>query len=370
MKVLVINWRDINNPEAGGAEVYIDEVLKKKPSDWKVDFISTSFKNSKKKEIINGYNVIRIPNNLLFNFTFKYFWRKFFSKNHYDLIVDVISKIPLATPLYIRNIPILSIHYHIHGKSLFKELPYPMALYVYLMEKHFLRYYTKVPTLLIAESDKQELEEIYKFENLYIAYCGIDVSFMKDINPFKKSEIPTLLYFGRLKKYKRVDHIIKAFALVIKKIPNAVFYIAGKGDDEERLKDIVNIMKLNDSVKFMGFISEKDKGKCVSESWVFTITSEKEGWGIVVIEANAGALPVVGYNVEGIRDSIKDGYSGYLVENGNINQLAEKIVLLLNNNKLRNLMSQNALEWSNHFRWDKTAEIFYSIANKLIQKFH
>ena len=138
MNILVINWRDIKNPEAGGAEIHIDEILKRKPSDWNIDFVSSKFKGCKKFETINGYNVYRIFNNFLFNFTFYFYWKFKFSKKKYDLIVDDISKIPLSTPKYIKNIPILAINHHIHGKSMFKELPFFLALYIYLLEKHYL----------------------------------------------------------------------------------------------------------------------------------------------------------------------------------------------------------------------------------------
>lgn len=367
MKVLVINWRCIKNPEAGGAEVYIDEILKRKPAHWNVDFVATRFPGAPETEEINGYTVHRIPNNFLFNFTFKQQWKRRFSKIGYDLVVDVMSKIPLATPNYIQDVPLMGIHYHIHGLSLFKELNPLPAAYVYWMEKWLLKAYKNLPLLLIAESDQAELRQRYGNTDLTIAYCGIDRHFMENQDPLAKSETPTLFYFGRLKKYKRVDHLILAFVEVLKKIPNAQLIIAGKGDDEPRLIELVKTLGLESSVQFLGFISEEEKGQWCSKAWAFAITSEKEGWGIVVIEANAGAVPVVGYNVEGVRNSIHDGYSGFLVENGNLQQLAEKLTLLMTDGNLRASMSQNALEWSRKFDWDKTAAGFLELANRVVE---
>ncbi len=367
MKVLVINWRCIKNPEAGGAEVYIDEILKRKPADWDVDFIASTYEGAPETEEINGYTVHRIPNKFLFNFTFKKMWKKVYSKKGYDLVVDVLSKIPLGTPSYIKNVPLMGIHYHIHGVSLFKELNPVLASYVYLMEKTILAQYKKLPLLLIAESDQSELIQRYGNTDLTIAYCGIDRGFMENQDPSAKSETPTMFYFGRLKKYKRVDHVILAFAEILKKVPQAVLGIAGKGDDEPRLKELVTSLGIEKSVQFLGFISEQEKGEWCSKAWTFAITSEKEGWGIVVIEANAGAVPVVGYNVEGVRNSISDGYSGFLVENGNIQQLADKLTTLMTDSNLRDTMSKNALQWSNKFGWDNTAEGFMEVANRVMK---
>lgn len=368
MKVLVVNWRDIKNPEAGGAEVYIDEILKRKPAGWQVDFVAASFKGCEPTEDINGYHIIRIPNNFLFNFTFRRYWKKVLSRKGYDLVVDVVSKIPLATPLYIKNTPLAAIHYHIHGLSLFKELAFPMAFYVYWMERLLLRSYRKIPTLLIAESDQKELFEKYRFTDTRIAYCGIDTAFMAGRDPRAKSLIPTVMTFGRLKKYKRVDHAIKAFALVLKDIPDAVFNIAGKGDYEDRLKELARELGIEKNVRFLGFISEEDKGKYVSESWLFTITSEKEGWGIVVIEAAAGALPALGYNVEGVRDSLRDGETGFLVPNGDIEALALRMKQLLTDEELRRTLSEAALAHSDKFRWENTAAGFYKMTDEMLGK--
>ncbi|OHD75233.1 MAG: hypothetical protein A2355_07305, partial [Spirochaetes bacterium RIFOXYB1_FULL_32_8] len=329
MKILVINWRDIKNPEAGGAEIHIDEILKRKPENWNIDFICASFKGSVPNEDYNGYKIIRIPNNSLFNFTFKNYWNKELKKRNYDLIIDDISKIPLATPQFIKNIPVLSILHHIHGKSLFSQLPYPFAFYVYHMEKYFLRAYQNTPLIVVSDSTKNELSNLYQYKQLSVSHNGIDFNQLNRgyDNSIKKP--PHLLYFGRLKKYKRIDHIIEALKIIQKTIPEAILNIAGKGDDEDRLKEKCKFLNLTTSVNFLGFISEDQKIDLLKKSALYVIPSEKEGWGISVIESNAAGLPSIGYNVEGLKDSIKHEYSGLLIENGNIQKLADGIINLL-----------------------------------------
>lgn len=369
MKVLVINWRDIKNPEAGGAEIHIDELLKRKPADWGVDFVSASFKGAPSREAINGYNVIRIPNNSLFNYTFRLYWRSKGRRRGYDLIIDDISKIPLATPRYIKDIPIVALHHHVHGASLFKELSYAPALYVYTAEKAYLKYYQNTPIISVSESSKNELLTLYPFRDISVINNGVDVDVFKDTRKEPKTEFPSLVYLGRLKKYKRVDHIIRAFQLVHEKIPASRLFIVGKGDDELRLKAITDELKLTSGIYFHGFVSEEEKRKILSTAWVSAITSEKEGWGIGVIESNAAGTPVTGYDVPGLQDSIRDQYSGFLIENGNINILAEKIYLLFEDKELRRQYSQNAVQWAANFSWDSAAKQFYEKLDKIVSDF-
>ncbi len=365
MKVLVINWRDIKNPEAGGAEIHIDEILKRKPSDWQVDFVSATYPGCTATEEINGYRVIRIPNNFTFNFSFRRFWKKDLIHNKYDLVIDIISKIPLATPNYIKTTPLLAIHYHVHGKSMFKELFFPLAMYVYGMEKHFLKSYLKTPIATISESSKHDLLELYPYENLFLRYTGVH---FKEISTAtgEKSQIPTLIYLGRLKKYKRVDHLIRAFQLVLEKM-DAQFLIGGSGTDSEHLKQLVKDLSLSDHIHFAGFLADETKASFLKSGHVYAIASEKEGWGISVIEANAAGLPAVAYEVEGLKDSIKNNETGILVPNGKTEDLADAILDLLRDDKKRERMSKRAKEWAESFSWEKTATDFYDFAEETVQ---
>lgn len=368
MKILVVNWRDIFNPEAGGAEIHIDEILKRKPDVWEVDFVSAEFKGSTERDTVNGYHIHRIPNNSLFHVTFKKYWRKHLKKNDYDLIIDDVSKIPLCIHRYVKDIPVLAVHHHIHGKSLFKQLIFPIALYVYTLEKHFLKFYKNVPMIVVSDSDYKELIATYDYQNARILHNGVDLAPLRNID-VPKTDQPSVIYLGRLKKYKRVNHVLSAFKLILEKYPDAHLFIGGKGDDEPRLKKITAELGLESKVDFLGFVTDEIKYKFLKSSWLMGIASEKEGWGIVVIEANAVGTPVVGYDVEGLRDSIKDGVTGFLTENGNIEQFAQNMLRLIDDRELRNQFGEQAVKWSSQFDWDHTAKQFYQYAEQVVKDF-
>lgn len=364
MKVLVVNWRDIENPEAGGAEVHIDEILKRKPADWNTDFISSSFPGCKKQTEINGYRIRRIPNKHLFHYTFRTLWNRELKYKGYDLVIDDISKIPLATPKFIHNTRIVGIVHHIHGKSLYQQLLWPLAFYVSSVERSNLAAYRKTPVIVVSESTRNELSNI-NLEYLIVSHNGIDFKWFNHFKHPAQSKDPIIFYFGRLKKYKRIDHLILAFAEVVKKIPSSILWIAGRGDDEERLKKMVEQKNVSSCVKFLGYIDEKKKGNCLERASIYATASEKEGWGISVIEANAAGVPAVAYDVEGLRDSIRNYKTGLLAQNENISDLAGKIEILLNNKQLRCSLSDAATEWASEFSWDKTASDFFHICSTI-----
>ncbi len=101
---------------------------------------------------------------------------------------------------------------------------------------------------------------------------------------------------GRIKDYKRLDHVIRAFAAVKKTISAAELVIAGRGD-VEALRSLASEMGVKDSVRFLGEVSDEEKKETLSSAWVFVTASMKEGWGISVIEANARGTPAISYDM-------------------------------------------------------------------------
>jgi len=316
---------------------------------------------------MDGIKIIRIGNKYLFNFAFFWYYITKLRNENFDVVIDDISKIPLCMPFYIRKKPVIVIVHHLHGKTLFKELPLFMALYVYLMERLLIPiFYRKSIIVAVSESTKNELVEFgIPSRNIHVIYNGIDNG---RFGPGDKSDMPLILYFGRVKKYKRLYHLIEAFKYVKEKVPDAKLVIAGKGDNYKELVMISKELGIFNSIDFIGEVSEEDKVKLLQEAWVFVTTSEKEGWGITVVEANACGTPAIAFNVPGLRDSIKDGYNGLLIRDGDTKLLAEKIVEVLRNAKLRKKLERNALKWASKFSWEKSAREFEKILKQTVRK--
>jgi len=210
--------------------------------------------------------------------------------------------------------------------------------------------------MVVSESTAAELENVGFSRNQFsFVYNCVDHTKYKQTG-VEKSEVPLIGFLGRLKKYKSIEHAIRAFAIVKREIPNAEFLIVGDGDYRAELEKVVRETQLQQSIRFAGFVSESEKVRLLETMHVVVQPSSKEGWGLTVLEANACGIPCVASDVQGLREAVVDGETGLLFEYGNVQQFAEKIILLLKNETLRSQMERNAVEWAKKFDWEKSAD--------------
>ena len=362
MKILMFNWRDITHPWAGGAEKYLHEIGKRLAKKHEVTLFCGSYSEAQDREEIDGIEIIRSGGKftIYIHAAIKYLSK--LKRRDYDVVVDGINGVPFFTPLYSKK-PIVAVIHHIVGWKIFRrELPLPLAVVGYLCERSIPYIYRNCKFATVSESTKEELRRFGIEENkITVIPNGID------LNPRlgKKSERPRIIYFGRIKNYKRLDHVLKAFSIVRQEISDAELIIAGRGKTTH-LKNLARSLDIERSVIFVGEASEKQKIEILSSSWIYVIASTKEGWGVSVIEANACGTPAVAYDVPGLRDSIKHSYNGLLVEDCNVKALASAIINLIEDNELRKKLSKNAVEWAKRFSWDRSAEMFERVVRSLV----
>jgi len=120
-------------------------------------------------------------------------------------------------------------------------------------------------------------------------------------------------------------------------------------------------------VKFFGYVDSSMRDEPVRKAWLIAVPGVREGWGQVVTDANALGTPAVGYDVSGLRDSIRNGFNGLLVESSP-EALADGMMRILSDDGLRDDLSRNAIEWSRRFSWDKTAEEFEKVLRAELTK--
>jgi glycosyltransferase involved in cell wall biosynthesis len=360
--ILVINWRDILNPEAGGAEIYYHEIFKRLVHrGFDVTVLAHSF--DKEKEVIyEGIKTIRIGNKYLFNYSVIPWLIK--NSNKYNMIIEDLNKVPFFTPLFVRR-PRLHMVMHFFGKSIFQETNFILASYIYLMEKLFSPVYKKESFVAISRSTREDIVKAgVPEEHVHIVEPGIDTSFFHPTVP--KASSPVLAYVGRLMKYKNVQFLIRSLPVLKREIPEVKLEIAGSGDYLEELKKIAEISGVADLVSFLGRIDESTKRDFLSRATIFVNPSAKEGWGINNIEANLCGTVSLSSNVEGLRDSVQDEVTGLLYEPGNIDDFCSKAVTLLKSNELRERLQENALDYAKSLDWDIIAGKMEDVIRKNI----
>lgn len=368
MRILIINWQDIKNPLGGGAEVHFHEIFKRIVAMGnEVVLLSCEHQGFDNYEEIDGIKVYRKGSRSLFNFYVPFLYKKLLKEYDFDIVIDDINKIPFYTPLFVKK-PLLAISHHFFGKSIFREANFIAGSYVILAEKLVDYVYKNTPFSVVSNSTLEEfLERGFDKSNFTIITNAIDHA-QFPMKVVEKNDVFTITYFGRLKKYKSVDHLFKAFATVKKEIPNSRLEIIGRGDFRPYLENLSKELNILDSVIFHGFVSDEDKSKLLAKSHIVVNTSMKEGWGITNIEANACGTPTISANVPGLKDSVKNGESGLLYEYGNINDLAEKIIQILKDENLRNHLSDGAVRWAKSFSWDKSANEMLILLEKIVNK--
>ena len=368
MRILVINWQDRRNPFAGGAEVHIHEIFGRiARMGHKVTLLCCSFEGGAPFEILDGIEVIRARGlRNTFNFTAFLAYKTGIGNEKFDIVVEDINKIPFYTPLYV-NSPVLAVVPHLFGKTIFQEIPLPLSLYIYLWELPIPSVYRKVPFTVISQSTKEDLvRRGIRPEDIEVVHCGLN---RETYHPGgEKAEYPAVCYLGRLKRYKRVDFLLQAMRVVFSKIPEARLTVLGDGDALGELVRLSGELGIKDKVSFRGWVNKDEKARTLQRAHLLVNTSPKEGWGLTGIEAMGCGTPVVASNSPGLRDSVVDGVTGFLVEHGDVERLAERIIEILKNGDLRERLSENAAGWARRFSWDTAAERTLSLLEKVITR--
>lgn len=369
MRILIFNWRDLKHSWSGGGEIYVFE----QASRWvkmghEVTIIcgQDSEKNLPFFEIIDGIKIYRKGGRYSLYIWAVWYYLRYF-RNKVDVVIDVENGIPFFTPLFCR-VPKISYVYHIHGKQFFYEFPAPFNHIGYIVERYiFPLLYKRTPIIAISETTKKQLIDIgFNKNKITVVYCGINGLSSSIKNPMKKFSNPTILYLGRIKRYKRVDLLIKILPEIVKKVPHARLIIAGWGTEASNVVDLAMKSSLRRKVTVMGPVSGEEKKMLLSKSWVFVNPSIGEGWSIAVIEANLYGTPAIAFDVPGLAESIQHDKTGLLAQD--VEDLTQKICETLTDSNLRERLSKNAAEWASDFSWDLSAKKTLQLLEKIRRK--
>jgi len=366
MRILILNWRDIKHPLAGGAEISTHEHAKAwVKAGHRVIMFSSSFPGAKQNEVIDGVDIIRRGNHYTVHvWAFLYFLKNLRGK--IDFIVDEFHFIPFFTVLYTRIKKMAFIH-ETAEEIWFKNQIFPINVLGYILEPFFIKLYKNIAFMTVSESTKRDLMRFgIHSHNIQVIHNGIKVINSQE----NKEKNPTLICLGRLAKDKGTEDAIFAFYQVQKIYKNARLWIVGREENGgylNKLKNKVRDLSIIQKVIFYNYVSEERKFDLLQRAWILINPSVKEGWGLTVMEASSQGTPTVAYNTSGLRDSILNNKTGLLVAGKIPGNLVGKIIVLLNNKVLYNTLSKNAVEWSKKFKWNDSAKKSLILINNIYE---
>ena len=353
MRILVVNWQDRENPQAGGAEIHLHEIFGRLAAQGhEVSLLCGGWPGCPPRAVLDGIEVTRVGTRNTFRLLARGGYREHFAQRPVDVLVEDINKMPLHTPRW-GNVPVVAVVPHLFGSTVFEELPFPVAAAVWLAERPIPWVYRKVPFEAISESTADDLvARGIDRSRIEVIYCGIDSKrFTPDASA--RAPSPVFAYLGRLKRYKAVDLVLRGFARA--NIPGTTLEVAGAGDYRPELERLATSLDLGDRVKFLGRISEADKLRLLRRAWALVFTSPKEGWGITNLEAAACGTAVIASDSPGIRESVLHGETGYLVRHGDVDGISSAMQRLASNRSLAEQLGAKGREFALTFTWERAA---------------
>lgn len=359
MKILWMTWKDGTHPEAGGAEVVNEQLAKRLIADGhEVKFIVGGYKDCKQSETINGMHIVRLGN----RYTVYHKTRVYYQKNlkgWADLVIDEVNTLPFLAKFYVKEPNILFVHM-LCRVIWFYQLPKYIGWIGYILEPVYLRALSDRKVITISESTKADLlRHGFKSDNISIISEGIEIDPVSDLSNIKKYEQPTLLSLGALRPMKRTLDQVKAFELAKESIPNLKLKVAGdtSGVYGEKVLDYIQSSRFSTDIEVLGRVSRDMKIELMQKSHLLLVTSIKEGWGLVVTEAASQGTPSIAYDVDGLRDSVKNDVTGKIVP-PNPEQMSRAISTLLQDKKTYAILRMNGYEWSTEITFDRSYNEF------------
>jgi len=338
LDLLMVNHRDPLHPKAGGAEQVLYEVGKRIARMGRVTWLAESVKGRKEREVLEGIQILRRGNGFTLHL------HSIMEARRHDVTIDSVAH---AVPFFshLVNERTLALVHHVHQEVLRYQLPPVQAAVLRWLERRIKGY----PRLIaVSQTTKRELIKLgVESDRVRVIYNGVD---HQKYRPGEKARRPTLLWIGRMVKYKNPLDALRIYG----KLRNgAEMIVAGGGEMEDQVREVAERV----GAKFLGKVSEEEKVRLYQRAWVILSTSFVEGWGMTLVEANACGTPAVGYAVGSVPEVIQEGVNGFLVKYGDVEAAAREVDRILGMGKEeREDLWESSYRSSLRYDWEVTAQ--------------
>lgn len=355
MNLAVFNWRDLEHPRSGGAEG-VTHVLAAGLAQrgHHVTWFTSRHPGASERDERNGYTVLRRGSELTCRFR-AFAWLRA-HRNEFDVVIDEVNTLPFLSRYATRRPVILWLH-QLAREVWLAEAPPVLGHIGYALEPALLALYRGLPVVTVSKSSAQSF-----------ATMGLDRNVKVITNPIPPPDEGALPqpkegrigFVGRIAPSKRIDHLMRAFAIVRERIPGAELIVIGGGPTKERrrLESLARHLGVAHAVTFSGRVSQDKRDELMRSLDVLAMASLREGWGLVVSEAARYRIPSVVYPVAGLTDSVQDGRTGLVVTQQRPESLAEGLLRIVEDRCLRNSLGHAAAEMILEFTEESFLDCF------------
>lgn len=281
------------------------------------------------------------------------------NRDDIDAVVDSQNGIPFFSPVAVRPAtPVLCLIHHVHQRQFDLYFRWPMNRVGQFMEGPLSRLiYGRRSVVVVSPSTRSEVRrELALAGEIHIVPCGIDVPPISlEKRALARSVTPRIASVGRLVPHKQLHLLVAAMPGILVRHPDLTLDIMGVGPEEERLRSDVQRLGLGSAVRFYGRVDDAVRDRVLGEAWLTVNPSAGEGWGLSVIEANSLGLPAVAFRVPGLRDAVKDGTTGWLVDDpGDLGPAVVAALEELQDPDRAKAWAARARQWAEGFTWERT----------------
>ncbi len=270
-----------------------------------------------------------------------------------------MNGLPFFSPLWRRG-PRLCLLHHVHSDQWGQYFPTPVAAAARLIEGRGLpAVYRGTRFLTISPSTARELVDLgIDDERVHLVYLGVDDSLSTATQTPRAGE-PLFVALGRLAPNKRLDLLLDLWARVGPQVGGKLL-IVGDGPERARIAERVRVEPALRNVVLEGRVSEERKAELLSEAWLIVHTAEREGWGLVLLEAGLCGTPTLAYRVPGVVDAVVDRETGILVDDDDA--FVKQWEALANDSEWREQLGAAARTCAAEFTWERSVDAFLDAA--------
>jgi len=356
LRIAIANWRDPWHPETGGAERYAWEMARAfAQAGARVRFLTARPPGQAGTETRDGVEIVRLGGR--FTVYPRVLGWLLAHRRSFDAVLDCQNGIPFFTPLVLRRkVPVLCVVHHVHTAQFGVHFGRWMAGVGRVLEGPVARWvYRRHACVAVSPSTVTAMRERLGWTgDIYLVPNGTPEPQTAGV---ARASARNLVWVGRLVPHKRPERLIPVAERMQLRPENDrhALDVVGHGPATGPLAAAAASGGLDAVLRLRGHLAEQDKQALVAGSVLHLNTSQGEGWGLCVLEAAAAGVPTVAYDVDGLRDAVRDGETGWLVKDGEqLADVVDQALKELGDPGRRQEVAAACRRWAGQFDWGRS----------------